>query len=267
MRSHHPHKGSPVALSPPVAFRYGSPWTCPERLPWPRHGRVSMVPSSPKEMSPLKTVLSQRILECPFVPLTGSPSSCQPQSVLTVPKGPHGPITHQMLCMALPQKVLVVLCTHQNVSVVPSPTQVPTVLSFLEGPYGPVTPKTPPWTRHPQRFIPRWSCLPPEDPHGPITHQRVLMVLSLTGVPRVLSPPKGSHGLGIPKWSPWPCPTGFPMVSSPLDELPWFQHPQKVPMLSSLTIGSPLALPHNVPMVGVRVTLGTERHWGQSPEW
>lgn len=120
-----------------------------------------------------------------------------------------------------------------------------------KGPRHPVSPKACPWstkapmapspTRGSAWLCPKrssWSHRPPEGPHGLITHWS----------PQAsVTPKKFPWTRRGPKWSPWPYPKGFPMVLSPLLELPWFQHPQKVPMVSSPNTGSPVALPHRVP--------------------
>lgn len=105
-----------------------------------------------------------------------------------------------------------------------TPQRVPVILTAPKRAHGP---QRPPWPHH-----------PPEGPHGLITH---------CSPQASVTPKRFPWTRRGPKWSPWPYPKGFPMVLSPLLELPWFQHPQKVPMVSSPNIGSPVALPHRVP--------------------
>lgn len=195
-RSHHSPKGPPwpsrpqrVPHGPFQWFLMDVPRGIPMAPSW-RASRGSLISKGGVALQKALVVLSQRVLKYE-VPLKGSLSSCQPQSVPMVHKGPH----------------------------------------------------------------------------GPITHQRVPMVLSLTGVPRLLSPPKGSHGLDvvpngphgpIPKGSPWFC---HPYLSchgsNTPKRSPWSHHPTQGPLWLCPT-GSPTA--------GDRVTLKTGWHREQSPE-
>lgn len=117
-RSHHSPKGPPwpsrpqrVPHGPFQWFLMDVPRGIPMAPSW-RASRGSLISKGGVALQKALVVLSQRVLKYE-VPLKGSPSSCQPQSVPMVHKGPHGPITHQRVRVALPQKVLVV----------PSPTR------------------------------------------------------------------------------------------------------------------------------------------------